>query len=507
RLRRIPKNKYTPVRILRDVPFELYAAVEERKVHLPGISFRIEPKRAYPRHLAPHSLGHIGELKEDKTSEYLKQKTGDIVGLSGLEKTWNDELTGIEGIEYIEVDAMGRIIGALAGTQKIPAQPGNDLILSIDLDMQLLAEELLADKAGAVICLVPETGEVLTIASKPDYPPETFANVLSPEEWRRLQEDPAKPLLHRAVQGMYPPGSIFKMAVQTAGLESGVIDTNWTVTCVGGTQLGRRWFNCWKKSGHGKVDNHLAIEASCDVYFYIVGSKLGIERYYNLIKRFPFDRRTGIDLVHESEGLLPSQEYLDKKYGKNNWGEGHLYNIAIGQGETLVTPLQAAVHASVLANGGWWTPPHILKELKSERKTIVPERFSKKIETGIDTIVMKTVRNNMLLVTEGEHGTAAWLFDPRVHVAGKTGTAQNPHGEDHALFIAFAPFDDPQIAVAVVVEHGEHGSTSAAPIAYKMIRQHLGLDEAGWRQYRAKILSSIAAKRDSIQAVQSGVQE
>ncbi|MDP8205966.1 MAG: penicillin-binding protein 2 [Candidatus Electryonea clarkiae] len=508
RLRRIRNNRYTPVRILRDVPFALYAAIEERRVHMPGVSFQMEPKRSYPFHIAPHSLGHIGELKERDLAQYPKQKEGDIVGLRGLEKTWNDELTGLRGIKYIEVDAVGRIIGPLVGTNPVLPQPGNDLILSIDLQLQLLAEELLKGKAGAVVCIEPATGDVLAIVSKPDYPPETFANVLSRDDWQKLQEDPGKPLLHRAVQGVYPPGSIFKMAMLSAGLESGVIDTNWSVTCVGGTQLGRRWFKCWKKSGHGKdVIHNLAIESSCDVYFYLLGSKLGIDRYYDLISRFPFDRRTGIDLVHESAGLLPSRAYLDKKYGRNNWSEGIIYNISIGQGETLVTPLQSAVYASALANGGWWIKPHIVKELKNETELIKPERFSDRIQMGFNPEVMTIVRDDMLRVTEGKYGTAGWLFDPRVHVAGKTGTAQNPHGEDHALFVAFAPFDDPQIALAVVIEHGKHGSTSAAPIAYKLIRQYLGLDEHTWRVYRSKVLTEIANRRAAEESNEEEVQE
>ncbi len=506
RLRRIRNNKYTPVRIIRDVPFQLYAALEERKAHMPGISFQIEPKRAYPYRILAHSLGHIGELKEESAKQYSGHEPGDVVGLSGLERTWNQELRGEKGYKYIEVDVVGRMIGPLQGVDPLPPKPGKDLVLTVDLELQLLAEELLKDEAGAAVCIEPATGEILAIASKPDYPPETFANVLSPEQWRQMQEDPATPLLHRAVQGAYPPGSIFKMAVQSTGFECKEIDTNWEVTCSGGQMLGRRWFKCWNKTGHGKVDHKRAIEASCDVYFYNLGLKLGIDQFHQYIDRFPFGRRTGIDLVHESTGLLPDRAFFDKRFGKDNWTEGMLFNISIGQGEVLVTPIQAAAYTAALANGGWWITPHLVKghrDLQGETSLYPPKE---RHESGFSDPVMKIARDNMLLVTEGMYGTAAWLYDPRIHVAGKTGTAQNPHGLDHAWFVAFAPFDDPQIAVAVIVEHGEHGSTSAAPVAFKLVRQYLGLDEETWQRYRWKVLAEIARQREQ-QENQPEVQE
>ncbi len=493
RLHRIPGNRYTPVRILRDLPYPLLAALEERRARLPGILFSVEPKRAYPNPVAPHTLGHIGELKEEQQAKYPGLRTGDMVGQSGLEEQWNRELVGTKGVRYLEVDALGRQIGPLRGAPPVPPVPGSDLVLTIDLDLQKRAEALLGDWAGAIVAIEPATGEVLVIASKPDYPPETFSGVLSPEEWRRLRDDPSTPLVHRAVQGVYPPGSVFKMAILAAGLQSGVIDANWTVTCAGGYQLGRRWFNCWNKAGHGKVNHVGAIEASCDVYFYLLGLKLGIDRFHEEIARFGFGRKTGIDLPSESAGLLPDRGYFDRRYGKGRWSEGHLFNVAIGQGDVLITPLQAANYAAILANGGWWKTPHLVRRIRRPDGREIEPGGVRRHETGIDEQVFDLVRRDMLLVTEGPYGTAAWLYDPRMHVAGKTGTAQNPHGEDHALFVAFAPFDDPQIAVAVIIENGEHGSTAAAPIAFKLIRQRLGLDDATWFRYRAQILAARAA--------------
>ncbi|MCB2199551.1 penicillin-binding protein 2 [bacterium] len=489
RLHRIPKNRYTPVRIMRDLDFPTLASLEERRARMPGIMFRVESKRAYPTPVAPHTLGHIGELKEEAKEKYPNQQSGDIVGLAGLEEQWNDVLMGRKGVEYLEVDALGRVVGPLSGVKPIPPESGSDLVLTIDLDLQLRAEELLGEQAGAVVALEPQTGEVLAIASKPDYPPETFAGLLTPDNWRQLQEDENTPLLHRAVQGLYPPGSIFKMSVLTAGLQTETITTSWKVTCNGVYQLGRRPFRCWNRGGHGEVDHELSIEASCDIFYYLLGNKMGIDKFHDQISHFGFGQVTGIDLPHESSGLLPGRDFMDRRYGENRWTSGHLFNISIGQGDVLVTPLQSAVFAAALANGGWWLTPHLVREVKQPDGTVIPSEEPERHETGFDPEILTLVRDDMLLVTEGSHGTAHWLYDPRMHVAGKTGTSQNSQGEDHALFIAFAPFENPEIAVAVVVEHGEHGSTAAAPIAMKLIRQHLGLDDETWQRYRWKIIA------------------
>ena len=499
RLHRIPGNRYTPVRIVRDLTFPTLAALEERRARMPGILFRVETKRAYPTPVAPHTLGHIGELKEESAADYPNQQTGDIVGLSGLEEQWNDVLMGHKGFEYLEVDALGRVVGPLPGVKPIPAEQGSDLVLTIDLDLQLRAEELLGEQAGAVVAMEPQTGEVLAIASKPDYPPETFAGLLTPEDWRRLQDDEKTPLMHRAIQGLYPPGSVFKMAVLAAGLQSETINTSWKVTCNGVYQLGRRPFRCWNHAGHGEVDHELSIESSCDIFYYLLGNKLGIDKFHNEISRFGFGQVTGIDLPHESAGLLPGRAFMDRRYGENRWTSGHLFNISIGQGDVLVTPLQAALYASALANGGYWMTPHLVREIHQADGTVLTPDDMERHETGFDPEVMQIIRDDMLQVTKGAHGTAHWLYDPRMDVAGKTGTSQNPQGTDHALFIAFAPFENPEIAVAVVVEHGEHGSTAAAPIAMKLIRQRLGLDDETWLRYRWKVIADQRRAQAQIQ--------
>ncbi len=502
RLNRRRGNRYTAVRIQRDISFETYAALEERKLQIPGINFIIEPKRAYRFQIAPHSIGYIGELKDDDPDRYPNSRAGDIVGLSGIERTWNDELSGENGIEYLEVDAFGRVVGPLPGVDPTPPIPGSDLYLTIDLDLQQYAEELLAGKEGAVVCIEPATGEVLALASIPDYPPETFANVLTQDQWNSLQQDPRTPLLHRAVQGVYPPASIFKMAVLYAGFASDAIPERWEVTCQGGMFVGDRWFNCWNHGGHGEVQHNRAIETSCDVFFYQLNLRLGIDRFHEYISMFNFGQRTGIDLPTEARGLLPDREYFNRRYGRY-WTEGLLLNIAIGQGEVLITPLQAALYTTILANGGWWYTPHLVKEIHHADGTIELPEYAERHEPGFDEEIMQTIREDMLRVTEGWFGTAAWLRDPRVQIAAKTGTAQAPTGADHAWFVAFAPYDDPQIAVAVLVEHGVHGSTGAAPIAFKLIRKHLGLDEEWWRRYRAQVLAEIHARETAGDTLQT----
>jgi penicillin-binding protein 2 len=502
RLHRIPNNRFTPVRIQRDIEFSVMAALEERRARMPGILFRTEIKRAYPVPIAPHTLGHIGELTERDTAMYPNRETGDIVGLSGLERHWNDLLTGRPGYDYLEVDALGRIVGPLPGATPVPAEEGSDLFLTLDVGLQRRAQELLEETGlpSAAVALEPETGEVLAMASKPDYHPSTFAGLLTPDAWAELQADPRTPLLHRAIQGVYPPGSTFKMAVLAAGLQTQTITPKFEVTCVGGYQLGRRWFRCWNHAGHGEVDHRLSLESSCDVFYYLLGSKLGIDLYHEEIRRFAFGSRTGIDLPHEASGLLPSRGFMDRRYGEKQWTQGHLFNIAIGQGDVLTTPLQLAVFTTALANSGWWMTPRLVQRVRRPDDTVEEMEYGRRHDTRLDPEWMELIRDDMLAVVEGRLGTAHWLRDPRIKVAGKTGTAQNPHGEAHALFLAFAPFDDPQIAVAVVVEHGEHGSTAAAPIAFKLIRQYLGLDEETWQRYRWKIIQQQrAAQREATQ--------
>ena len=466
------------IRLKRDVDFSMMAAVEERRLSLPGIEIKAESKRFYPMKTSPHLLGYLGEITSTELTTFKGFKAGDIVGKQGVEKACNDLLWGIRGYRFEEVDAHGSKVRRIAGMKCVEPANGADIYLTIDLNLQLLAEELLRDKSGAIIALDPNNGDVLAMASAPAYDPEIFAGVLNADDWNALLTDPDKPLLDRALQGTYPPGSVLKMAVLAAGLEEEVIPPEILVNCPGFLQMGRRTFKCWREGGHGRMNAISAIEQSCDVYFYQLGLELGIDRMANYIRKFGFGKPTGIDIEGEVSGLVPDSVYMNQRYGEKKWTRGHLLNIAIGQGELLVTPLQLAVFCAILANKGKIPKPHLLKGVLHHNPDFwVPAEIEIGRVEGISSATFDLLYHAMKLVVQGEKGTVQWLMDPALEVAGKTGTAQNPHGEDHAWFIGFAPFTSPTIAVCVLIEHGEHGSSAAAPIVFKLIRNYLNLEK------------------------------
>ncbi|MBC8204850.1 MAG: penicillin-binding protein 2 [FCB group bacterium] len=471
------KGSLREVRLKRDVDFALIAAVEERRLSLTGIEIKVEAKRFYPVKTASHLLGYLGEITQTELSAYQDFKAGDIVGKQGIEKAYNNFLWGARGYHFEEVDAYGNPVRIIGGMKSVQPANGADIYLTIDLDLQLLAEQLLEGKSGAVVAVDPANGGVLAMASSPRYDPEVFAGVLESSDWKALIEDPDKPLLDRTMQGVYPPGSLLKMAVLAGGLEENLVDINTQVHCPGFKQLGRRTFKCWREGGHGKIKTLQALEQSCDVYFYELSLKMGINKMAEYIRKFGLGQITGIDIEGESSGLVPDSAYMNRRYGPGQWTRGHLLNIAIGQGEMLATPLQMAVYCAALANRGLIPQPHLLKGVLYHNphfwEPYQPE--FKKIE-GVSPETFELLLQGMHLVVKGDRGTAHWLNDPKIDAAGKTGTAQNPHGEDHAWFIGFAPFDNPVIAVCVIVEHGEHGSSTAAPMVFEIIRKRL-LDE------------------------------
>lgn len=471
-------NKQAEIRLKRDIEFAQLAAVEASMLFLPGIEVKVESKRHYSQRTAAHILGYLGEISSGELSSYKGFLAGDIVGKYGVEKIYNSLLFGQRGFHVIEVDAAGNKIRDVRGIKDIPAVNGSDIYLTIDLDLQRLAEELLEDKSGAVVALDPSNGDILAMVSAPDYDPEVFSGMVRPEDWNMLVNHPGKPLLNRAVQGTYPPGSTVKMAILAAALQEGVITTEQTFHCPGYYQLGERNFKCWREAGHGHIKALPAIEQSCDVYFYNLGLMLGIDKMAEYLRNFGFGAPTGIDIEGEASGLVPDSAYKNRRWGEGKWTRGHLLNTAIGQGDVLVTPLQLAVFCAALANGGYLPEPHLLKGTVYRNpdywKSWKPSM--RKVE-GVSPEAFDILRRGMNLVVQGEHGTAHWLMNPNLEIAGKTGTAQNPHGEDHAWFIGFAPFEDPVIAVCALVEHGEHGSTSAAPIVMKIIHRYLQLEK------------------------------
>ncbi|MBM3325801.1 MAG: penicillin-binding protein 2 [Calditrichaeota bacterium] len=460
---------FQPVPVMRDVPLALLARLEANKVDLPGVTFQREAKRHYPLPGVVHFAGYIGERPPD--DKKTKGRFG-LVGRRGLEKTYEQWLGGAPGLRYLEVDAGGRILGEVADPPLVAPQAGWNLYLNIRATLQQLALKLMAGQNGAVAALDPRNGRVLTLLSRPDYDPALFSGVLPPEVWNALQSDPSHPLLNRAIQGLYPPGSTFKMVPLAAGIEEEITMSAYHTSCGGGMQIGNRYFRCWNKNGHGTLNWAGGLQKSCDVFFYSVGLRLGVDRIGQYAQIFGFGARTGIDLDGEIKAIAPTAAYLTKRYGARGWTKALAANIAIGQGEVTVTPIQLAVYVSAIATGSLVKPllgKELVNPISGERRSIDPAVKP----VGLKPATLVKIREAMRMVVNEPGGTAYRQRRPQIVMAGKTGTSQNPHGKDHALFVGFAPFDDPIIACAVVVEHGEHGSSAAAPIACALMEAYL----------------------------------
>jgi len=471
---------FMPVKLKRQIDFSTLSELEERRLDLPGIIFEVEPRRCYPSGVrAPHVFGYLGEItqKELTSFEGKGYRLGDIVGKKGLEKVYDELLQGLRGYRYVEVDALGREIRKLEDKPEILPLPGKNLHLSMDAELQKHIETRMDTLRGGAVVVNCKNGEILALVSKPDYEPDLFTKPIPPDIWNELINNPDKPLYDRMVQSLYPPGSTFKLVLVAAAMENNIIATSWKNYCPGSLLFGRRTFDCWKKEGHGEVDLFGAIEQSCNVYFFKLGLKTGLDLWSEYAFKFRFGQPTGIDLINENAGLVPTKEYLDKHYGKNKWSRGLLLNLSIGQGDLLVTPLQMAAMVMIIANKGIYYPFHLLRYL--EDSVDGTRKLTEVDAIKIDGISEKTydiIREGMYLVVNGEKGTAKSCRFSDIKVAGKTGTAENPHGESHAWFIGFAPFEDPQIAFCVFVEHGGGGGANAAPIARGIIENYLKRD-------------------------------
>lgn len=468
-------SKYVPVRIKRGIEFKVVAWLEENSEHLPGVDYIVDMQRGYPANvMGSHMFGYTKEISPQQLKEQNEiYEPGDYVGSTGIEREYESYLRGKKGYNYVLVDSKQKEIGKYKnGSQDVAPVKGDDLVLSIDADVQKAAEEEFLDKRGAAVAIEPKTGEVLAMVSAPNYDLNQFSNVTSKEFLQKLYSDPDKPLYNRATMSVKPPGSTFKILVAIAGLDMGVITPSTTFFCPGYFSFGRI-FKC--HGSHGTVNVEHAIEKSCNVFFYNLIYKIGLNKLAEYAHKFGFAEPTGIDLVEESSGLIPTTNYYEKIYGEK-WPRSILASLSIGQGEISTTLLQLAQYTSLIANDGQSVVPHIVKGyLENSTGEFVPFKF-KKINTGIDKKIFDIVKKGMYLVVNGA-GTATWIRMKDIAIAGKTGTAQNPHGKDHALFIAFAPYENPKIAVAVVVENVGFGSTYAAPIAKKMIEAYLQKDK------------------------------
>ena len=467
-------SKYVPIRIKRGVDFKVISWYEENSEDLPGVDYVVEMQRGYPDDImGSHMFGYTKEVSPQQLKKDDYYKPGDYVGYSGIEKQYEYYLRGKKGYKFMLVDSKRKEIGKYRnGADDIPSEKGDDLVLSIDADVQRVAEEQLKGKRGAAVAIEPKTGEVLALASAPDYDLNEFSYVTSKDYLQKLYDDPEKPFFNRATMSIKPPGSTFKPLAAIAALDLGVIDTTTTFYCPGYFTFGRV-FKC--DAVHGTLNVIHAIEKSCNVFFYNLIYKIGLDRWASYARRFGFTQETGIDIGEEIPGFVPDSKYYEKLYG-NNWPRSIMASLGIGQGEVSVTPVQLAKYAALIANDGVTYTPHIAKGyLENGTKKFIPFKF-KKIDVGINKKVFDIVKRGMFLVVNGA-GTAAGSRSKEIQIAGKTGTAQNPHGKDHALFIAFAPYKDPKIALAVVIENVGFGATYAAPIAKKMIEAYLLKDK------------------------------
>lgn len=471
-------SPFTPVKIRRDAPLRAIAYIEEHKNELRGIDYLIEHKRNYRASgLASHMLGYVKEITSSQLTIYRGlYKPGDQIGQSGLEKSYESIIKGGKGYRFIMVDALGRFVGRYNdGRNDIPPSEGSDLVLTVDIELQSFLEQLFQDKTGSAVVIDPRNGEILAMVSKPNYDLTLLSGYTSKQVWDSLNSDPKKPLLNRAISGLYSPGSTFKMILAITALETGAVDSNWKVYCPGYFVYGNKVFKCHTSQGHGWVNLVRAIEVSCNVYFYNLMLRTNFDDWSRYGALFGFGKRTGIDLPEELDGILPSTEYFNRVYGVNKWTKGYLISLAIGQGEISVTPLQMAGYAMALANSGKYYQPHLVKEIVDKKVGKVQKVSYRVREIPVSQETFDIVRRAMYMVVNGSVGTGRAARVEGVNVAGKTGTAQNPHGKDHAWFIGFAPYENPEIAFAIIVENAGTGGSVAAPIAREIVKKYLEL--------------------------------
>ena len=457
-------HRFRPIPIKRHINFETRSHLEENKLSLPGAIFSEFPARTYPvKAKLTHVLGYlraVTELSVSMPNQELDYKLGDVFGFSGIERIYESILRGRDGTEFRLVDIYGIDHGVYQDNPGLQPTPGKALNLSIDSELQALIEDLFRGKKGAAICMMPQSGEVLAFVSAPDYDLNSFAGPVPIELWERWNTDPERPLLNRGIQGLYPPGSTFKLIGAALAKEESIVDKNWTVNCNGVYHLGDRDFHCWNNAGHGIINMDKAIFQSCNIYFYHLIQKLSFNNWKAMAENFGFGATTGIDLLGEEGGLIPGKKYMNKKYGRYGWATGNLLTFIIGQGDILVTPIQVAQMMSIIATRGNTKTPHLLVDSPSEN-----------IIVSLKSTTWDFLQQATWNVVNHEDGTgkAAKVLGGEVH--GKTGTAQNPHGENHSWFAGYLVKDGvPILSLAILVEHGGKGSVEAALISHKIFK-------------------------------------
>ena len=484
---------YRPVPLAEDVSREIMERVQEHSINLPGVLTEVRPVRDYLEHgSAAHLIGYLGEIteKELQSGNFNQYRGGDFIGKTALERTFDPYLRGGKGRRLVEVDVQGKLLRQL---QVEPSRPGNKVYLTLDRELQRAADEAFGSQSGAAIALDVKNGDILAMVSRPTFNPALFAKGIAGDEWRALAQDDRHPLQNKVISGQYPPGSTFKMIVALAALREGITETNRSIDCEGDFVVGGSRYRCWKKDGHGPTDLKKALRESCDVWFYQVGLELGIDKLSAAAKEFGLGSPVGYPLPGERSGLMPSQEWKRKHYNKP-WYAGETVIASIGQGFVLATPMQLVVMMAAMANEGKVLKPQVVRQVEDWEGNVLMQS-EPEIVRQITYLpkAWDAIQDGLVDVVNAPRGTgkAAHLED--VLVAGKTGTSQvvrrksdeeeelDEDGEipyrfrPHALFVAYAPAEKPEIAIAVVVEHGQSGGRAAGPIAKQIIQRYMEL--------------------------------
>ncbi|HEY3346455.1 MAG TPA: penicillin-binding protein 2 [Nitrospirota bacterium] len=489
------RNPYQPIRVRENASFSEVSMVEARRDELPGVIVQVELRRCYPYgEFAAHAFGYIGKITEDqqKMQEYEGLPSDFLVGQYGIEKAYDKTIRGEPGRRGIEVDAMGRQIRTVYTVEPVA---GEDLLSTLDFKAQKAADEALGEKAGAIVALDPQNGDVLAMASRPGFDPNIFPIGLTGPEWKYLTQDPSHPLNNRALQGTFPPGSTFKLAMALAGLETGMATLDNTVNCTGGYPFGGRVFHCWQKKGHHTIALHKAIVESCDVYFYNLGNRMGIDNIAKYASYLGLGMQTGIGLK-EKAGLVPSSKWK-KEVRHEDWYAGETISCSIGQGYVNVSPIQLARMTGTIANGGVLYQPQIVRGIRHRDGSMMMFPTVTLWKAPVKPENLQIVKDGMQGVVEEPGGTGHAAKSEYYSVGGKSGTAQvigmekgngrsgSKETHDHAWFVAVAPMDNPKIAVCVLVEHGGHGGSAAAPLAKKVIDAYMRMDEESLKEKAA----------------------
>jgi penicillin-binding protein 2 len=466
-----PGDRITVVR--RATP-EQIAVVEEHRVVLPQVQLTVEPRRHYRfDSLAGHVMGYVGEVRRDESGPNTPYLPGDMIGRRGIEAYSEEQLRGRHGRKVVEINAAGHIVGEVPEGER-SVLPGVNIYLTLHYTLQAKLEELLDGRAGAGVMIEVDSGEILAAASAPAIDPNEYTGGMGFERHEEIRDHPLKPEFNRVFQGVYPPGSPFKLVTAAAALERGRVRETETmeVSCYGSYQFGNRAFGCWKPEGHGRLDLLGAIVQSCDTYFYQLIQRLDVDELAETALRFGYGSSTEVVGIRDHPGLVPTKAYYDERYGPRRWSQGLKLNIAIGQGEYLATPLQLARSYAAIAGDGHLYRPELILARENSYGVREHRRVHRVAEPVASPRVLAFLRRSLRAVVHDEHGTGWRAQVAGYEIAGKTGTSENPFGKDHAWFVAYAPADAPQVSVAVIVENSGHGGSVAAPIVGELLRTY-----------------------------------